>query len=218
MIPKTHVIAAVLMVVAALVITCVMYPSLPDPVPTHWNLSGEVNGYTAKPWGAFVGPMVLGGLLLVFVLLPAISPRGFRLSGFIRVYAILMNAVMGLVLGIMMVALLAAAGAEISVARTLSPLFGAFIMVLGNYLGKLRRNFFVGIRTPWTLSSDEVWSRTHRLAGWVFVAAGAAMLILGVVHPGLVLPLVLLGIAILIPVIYSYVLYRRLEGFTGRGR
>ena len=92
-------------------------------------------------------------------------------------------------------------------------LVGGLFVVIGNYLGKVRRNFFVGIRTPWTLTSDEVWARTHRVGGWLFVLAGIAI-IASAGSSRLVLPLVLLasvGTAALISVAYSYLVYRRLH-------
>jgi uncharacterized membrane protein len=89
---------------------------------------------------------------------------------------------------------------------------GVLLMVIGNYMGKLRKNFFIGIRTPWTLASDAVWERTHRFAGPLFVAAGAAWIGLSFVHarPGWMLVPVIA--AAVLPGIYSFVLYRRLEG------
>jgi len=87
------------------------------------------------------------------------------------------------------------------------------LMFVGNYMGKIRKNFFIGIRTPWTLASDEVWAKTHRLGGWCMVAAGLAMAagaFADVVTDWIVL--IVVGI-VLIPVVYSYFAYRALEGF-----
>jgi uncharacterized membrane protein len=93
---------------------------------------------------------------------------------------------------------------------------GLLLMVMGNFLGKVRKNFFLGIRTPWTLASDEVWAKTHRLGGWCFVVAGIFMAIMGVITPPSGMPWVI-GIIVaiaLIPVVYSYIAYRRIEGFA----
>ena len=88
---------------------------------------------------------------------------------------------------------------------------GALLMVLGNYMGKLRKNFFIGIRTPWTLASDAVWERTHRLAGWLFVAAGLVMVASVLIGAPIWLPLGAIAAATLLPVAYSLWIYRRLD-------
>ena len=91
---------------------------------------------------------------------------------------------------------------------------GLLFVVIGNFLGKVRKNFFIGIRTPWTLASDEVWSRTHRLGGWMFVAGGIVMIVGAFAGlPVLGVIAVVLAIA-LYPVLHSFLLYRRLEGFS----
>ena len=93
---------------------------------------------------------------------------------------------------------------------------GVLFIVIGNLLGKVTRNFFVGIRTPWTLASEEVWYRTHRLAGKLFVAAGLFMVVASLAGLRLWPLFVSLGVAALVPVVYSYVIYRRIEGLPGR--
>jgi uncharacterized membrane protein len=114
-------------------------------------------------------------------------------------------------------ALLAAAGAGVSIARVVPIATGALFMVMGNVLGKFRKNFLVGIRTPWTLASDEVWLRTHRLGGRLFVIAGALLVIAGTIGgPATIAAIPALALlAAVPPVIYSFVIYRRLEA---RGR
>ena len=86
-------------------------------------------------------------------------------------------------------------------------------MVIGNFLGKVRKNFFLGIRTPWTLASDEVWAKTHRLGGWCFVLAGAIMIVMAFVGPGMSWLIYLIVAIALAPVVYSYFAYRNIEGF-----
>ena len=92
---------------------------------------------------------------------------------------------------------------------------GILLAVLGNFLGKVTRNFFVGIRTPWTLASDEVWYKTHRLGGKLFVLAGLAVFVLSLAGAGPIAVGVVIGAAALISVVASYLFYRRIEGFKG---
>jgi uncharacterized membrane protein len=86
-------------------------------------------------------------------------------------------------------------------------------MVIGNYFGKTRKNFFLGIRTPWTLASDEVWGRTHRLAGRLFILQGLIMFAGVLFEIPVAVLLGMVGVIVVVPVVYSYVVYRRVEGF-----
>lgn len=201
--------------VLALVLSALAYGHLPDPVPTHWNLHGEVDGYTAKPLGAFLLPLVMLALGTMFLVLPRISPRRFEIEGFEPAYGWIIVATQSMLLLTTGLAHLAGMGFDVDIGRTLSVAVGLLFMVIGNFMGKVRRNFFLGIRTPWTLASEEVWLRTHRLGGKVFFFGGLAYVVCAALalHRWALLPLILL--VALIPSAYSYFLYRRLEGERG---
>lgn len=191
-----------------------LYPDLPDPMPSHWNASGEVDGTLPKPWGVWLLPLAAVFVLAVMKLIPVISPKGFRtdeFAGVLRLFQVLLVAFTAIVGALV---LLAAMGSDVRMEVWIPIGVGLLFIVLGNYLGKVRKNFFLGIRTPWTLASDEVWARTHRLGGRVFVAGGL-LLIAAAFVPAIAngLVVVILALAV-IPVVYSYVLYRRIEGFT----
>ena len=189
------------------------YPSLPDPMPTHWNAAGEVDDYTAKPWGAAILAAVPLFIFVIYKIIPVISPRGFRTESFTGVLNVLMTAsvVFGCVVGF--VAVRAALGADHNMSTIVMVAVGLLLMVIGNMLGKVRKNFFLGIRTPWTLASDEVWAKTHRLGGWCFVIAGVVMAIGAVAVPEVEWTIYVVVAMALVPVVYSYFAYRRIEGF-----
>ncbi len=204
-----------LAIVLHFAIVAVFYGDLPDPVPTHWNAEGVADGYTAKPWGAWLLPMITLGVFALFKVIPWMSPHGFRMESFLNVVNImkLTFVLFMLVIGVSVV--LAARGAPFDPGDVVLPGVGVLLVVLGNYMGKLRKNFFIGIRTPWTLASDEVWVRTHRLGGQIFVLLGLVMMLSGLTGwppLGPVLIAIIVAAA-LIPVIYSFVIYKRLEGF-----
>ncbi len=205
-------VAGLLLALIALIMVAVAYPGLPDPMPTHWNIHGQVDGWMSKFWGAFLFPIVMTAIWLVFLVLPRISPRGFEMEPFARAWGILKVAVLGLLLFMGVLVLRAAkANGSLSQAAMFASI-GVLFVVIGNLLGKITRNFFVGIRTPWTLASEEVWYRTHRLAGKCFVAAGLFVIATSVLHLGVWPIFVSIGLAALWPVAYSYVIYRKLEG------
>jgi uncharacterized membrane protein len=189
-----------------------LYPRLPAQVPIHWDMSGQANGYAPRFWGAAMWPLLIFGLAVLTVALPAISPRRFEIKPFAGIYGALMLVIQGVMLVIGMTALLVGAGFALPLSTIVPLAIGVLLMVLGNYMGKLRKNFFIGIRTPWTLASDAVWERTHRLASWVFVLAGVAMVIATLAHamPGWVLAMIVA--VLLIPYVYSFFIYRALEG------
>jgi len=209
MFTRTLIVSAVFFLIAAIAAAW-LYPQLPAQVPTHWDLQGHVNGSMPRFWGAAFPALMILALGVLTPLLPRISPRRFEITPFAHVYGIVMLAIQGVMLVVGLSALLGGAGYAMPM-RTIAMLsVGVLLMVLGNYMGKLRKNFFIGIRTPWTLASDAVWERTHRLGGWLFMLAGLVT-VFGVLFgvPAWFMPAVI-AVAALIPCVYSCLVYRRL--------
>jgi uncharacterized membrane protein len=145
------------------------------------------------------------------LLLPWLSPRKFDVDTFRGTYGYVMCVIQGLFLYVHGVILLGSLRPGLDVGRVLVAGILLFLTLVGNVLGKVRRNFWLGVRTPWTLASERVWERTHRLAAWLFVAAGAVGFVLVVCGVSLVVPFVGVLAAALVPVLYSLVVYKRLE-------
>lgn len=200
-----------LVIAAAFVASAAVYQDLPQRMPTHWNVSGDVDGWSSRPWGAFMIPVFLLVMLAVFHLLPKIDPRAPNYAKFRGSYEIVIIAVMVFMLGVQLVILASSLGNDISVDRVIPIGVGVLLMVIGNLLPRMRPNWFVGVRTPWTLSSDRVWDRTHRFGGRLFVAAGALILLTGLVAPQMAQP-VLIGCVVGVSVIllaYSYIVWKQ---------
>ena len=209
---KTSMIIGLVAVIILFAVTAYLYPSLPDPMPSHWNATGEVDGYMAKPWGAYLLPLSAFGTWLLFLVVVLFSPQGFRLDKFMPVVGILQLATTGFMIAISVLVLLAAKGYPIDMNMVIGPAIGIMLIITGNYMSKLRKNFFMGIKTPWTLASDEVWDRTHRLGGKTFMAGGFLCLFQPLVSKPWYMITVIL-IAALTPVAYSFIIYKNLEGF-----
>ena len=209
---RTNVLCLIFIAIT-IAVAAYLYPSLPDEIPTHWNLEGEVDDYTPKPWGVLIMPLAAVFVFLIMKLIPVISPRGFRTDQFTGVVNIFTVTLVGFMSAVALLVLLAASGRNVHVNEMIFAGMGVLFIVLGNYLGKVRKNFFIGIRTPWTLASDEVWSRTHRLGGWVFVLIGFFMFLNAFTRfpEGWLIGSIV--VVALVPVVYSYVLYRKIEGF-----
>jgi uncharacterized membrane protein len=208
---RAMIFCSVLLVVAMLAYSLWLYPNLPDQIPTHWNWKGEADGWSSKQVGSFLVPGMTAALLLVFLALPWLSPRGFRVEAFRPTYNLIVLLVLALMAYIHLVALQAALHPRLDVSRAL--IGGVFLLFggIGILLNRVKRNFWVGIRTPWTLASEAVWERTHHLSARLFLLTG----ILGTLAVWLGAPpgvcFALLLIVAFVPVVYSLVLYKLLE-------
>lgn len=202
-----------LLVVLSFVLTAILYSRLPDPMPTHWDAHGNVDGFTPKPLGPFLLPLVMSAMYGLLLVLPKISPKGFAIDRFGGVYDIVLLTLVAFFFLVNTVVLLAGIGVPVAMDRVFPAALGLLFVVLGNYMGKFTKNFFAGIRTPWTLASDEVWLKTHRLGGKLFVLAGLVIFVAGLLGAGTVAIPAAALVAGGVPAVYSYWLYRRIEGF-----
>lgn len=208
----SNLLVSALFIAVAVGVAVWLYPRLPAEVPTHWDLHNHVNGSMPRFWAAAFPALSVLGLVLLSVLLPAISPRQFGIRRFEGVWGLLMLIVQGYVLIVCLGVLLAGAGYPVSVPTIAMLAVGVLYLLLGNYMGKLQRNFFIGIRTPWTLASDAVWERTHRFGGRLFMLGGLVMVVAALVDPRPWLLLIVLLAVLLIAAAYSYFIHLRLEG------
>jgi uncharacterized membrane protein len=181
-------------------------------IPTHWDAAGRPNGYGGRN-SLFLLPAIVLGLGLLFYAMPHIEPRRGHLLRSSRAYRSVWLATVVFLAGLhLFVVRMALGRGQALPPQTLSIGLGALLIVIGNFLGKIRSNFIFGVRTPWTLSSELSWNKTHRLAGWLFVAGGLAEMAGGFLGcSGRQLNALLLGWvgAMLVTVlVYSYLVWR----------
>jgi uncharacterized membrane protein len=191
-------------------ITIVVYPTAPDRIASHWNAAGEVDGYLSKFWGLFLIPFIMTGFVALLAVLPRIDPYKesydkFRnyYEGFILLFVLFM-------LAIQVQIILWSIGYQISPNLTFPILIGILFIYLGFLLDRAEQNWFVGIRTPWTMSSKTVWKKTHELGGKLFKIAGVIScsgIFAGVYALWFVL-VPALAVAV-ITVVYSYYEYQK---------
>ena len=186
---------------------------LPDKIPSHWNIKGEVDGYMSKPWGVYLLPLISTVTTLLLMFLPKVAPKGFKLGSAKSVYDIIVLITAIFMLGIMVLVFEAGLNQQVDMNQWVMVGIGGLFVVIGNYLSKVPKNFFLGIRTPWTLSSDEVWYKTHRLGSWTFVISGILAILGGLLHWPMEWMIVGFTAAALIPALYSLVIYKQSEGF-----
>lgn len=188
-----------------------VYTRLPDRIPSHWNLQGEVDGWMAKPLGPLMQPLIATAMLGLLWLLPRIDPRRANVERFAQDRRLLINLII-LFMAVVQVATLGQAlGWPVQVDRVILAAVGLLFVGLGNYLPRIRSNWFMGIRTPWTMDNERVWRATHRVGGRTFVAAGLVMA-LAALLPSPAREWIsgaAIAAAVAVPLVYSYVAYRR---------
>ena len=199
-------VGGTLLVVAA---TAWSLPDLPERVPTHWNIRGQIDAYGPKS-SLWILPATMGVMIAMFAVMPLISPKPFDLDTNRGVLRQMMIIIVAMIAYIHWVTLSAASGIKLPIDRTLVAGICLFLSLIGNLMGKIKRNLYMGIRTPWTIANDRVWADTHRLGARLFVGAGLLGVAICVVLPPIfaIMPILLAGVFL---VLYSYILYQRLE-------
>ncbi|MBZ4687378.1 MAG: hypothetical protein PWQ96_205 [Clostridia bacterium] len=201
-------------IIFSLVVGMLVYSHLPDRVPTHWNIRGEVDGYSGRFFGAFGLPLITLGVYILMVFLPRIDPQRTNYSKFPRAYNVVMVGLVLFFLSLYTITLLAAFNYPIDVGRFVRIAIGILFVAMGNYMTQIRHNYFFGIKTPWTLASETVWRKTHRLGGILYVGAGILILssILTSDKVGFVITIGSVIAVIIISTIYSYLIFKINEG------
>lgn len=203
--------------VAAFAASAAVSPLLPETVPTHWNIHGQVDGHGSKNLSLWLLPAFMLGMLGLFRCLPALSPKSFEVDVSRNTYLFITATVIGLFAYLHGVILFATWAQVTGSAKWFDigrVIFGGiflYLALLGNVMGKVRRNFYIGIKVPWTLASDRVWNDTHRLAAWTMVGGGLIGFIIVVSGLSLLFAIAALLLSFVIPTVYSFVHYKQLE-------
>ena len=186
---------------------------LPEQIASHWNAAGKANGYMGKFWGIFLLPAVMAGMFLIYFFIPKLDPLKKNIDLFRSTYNsfwIWMFAFFAYIFGL---SIMWNVGYIFNFTIAIVPAIAALFYIIGGVLEKSKRNWFVGIRTPWTLSSDIVWDKTHKLGGKLFKIV-AIVSLLGMFVPDsyiigmTVIPVVLVTV---VTMLYSYLEYRKLN-------
>jgi uncharacterized membrane protein len=208
---RTTLMIVTVLIVASTLAGLLLWNQLPDPMASHWGTDDQVNGTMSKFWGVFLMPVITIAMLLMFLIIPAIDPLKANIAQFrdtFNSFIALIVAFMVYIYGLTLVWNLGYTSFRMSTAML--PAMGLLFIFVGVMIGKAKRNYFIGIRTPWTLSSDKVWDETHRVGSNLFIASGVLAL-LGAFFPDYAFWFIMvpvLGTA-LFTVIYSYVLFQR---------
>jgi uncharacterized membrane protein len=197
-----------------LLVTAFAWNKIPSdaPVPLHWNINGEVDRYGTKTVGLFFAPVLILLLTALLTFAPRLEPRLENLQQSQKAYRIVWGGILAFMAIIHLITVLAVLGYPVHLPMLMAFLVGILFMAIGNYMGKIRSNFMFGIRTPWTLSSENVWNKTHRIGGRLFFLVGLCVFLSGFSRRGELifgfLTLSLLGVVLFLYG-YSYWIWKQ---------
>ena len=205
-------IIVLILIVAAMLAGLFFWNKLPDQMASHWDVNDQVNGYMSRTWGVFMVPLMTLGMFLLFLVIPSIDPLKANIAQFREAFNLFIVLIVAFMLYIHALSLAWNLGyTDFKMSTSMLPAMGLLFIFIGFMLRKAKRNFFIGIRTPWTLSNDRVWDETHRLGSILFMASGVLAFI-GGIFGGMTafwfLFVPLIGSTIFL-LAYSYVLYQR---------
>lgn len=208
---RTTIFATIFLIAFAVAFSISVFDNLPEQMASHWNTANQVDGYMSRFWGAFLTPVIAIAMLLLFLVIPQIDPLKANIAQFREYFNTFITLMVVFLVYIHILTLLWNLGyGKFNMGTAMMPALGLIFIFAGIMMRKAKRNFFIGIRTPWTLSNDRVWDETHRIGSTLFIISGILAL-LGAFFADYALWLILvplLGSTIFL-LVYSYVLYQR---------
>lgn len=167
-ISKETKIIALAIIILSFIIGFYFYPTMPCRMASHWNIKGEVDGYMSRFWGLFLMPIISVFLVLLFVLIPKIDPMKANIEKIKKHYENFIVLLLLFLFYLYILTIFWNIGLRFAMVRFLVPAFATLFYYCGVLIEKAKRNWFIGIRTPWTMSSEAVWNKTHRIGGRLF--------------------------------------------------
>jgi uncharacterized membrane protein len=209
---RTTTIIVLILIAAATIAGLLLWDQFPEQMASHWNENDQVDGYMPKFWGVFLMPLVTLGMFLLFLVIPNIDPLKANIAQFRDTFNLFITFIIGFMIYVHVLTLLWNLGyTNFKLSQAMLPAMGLLFIVIGSLLRKAKRNFFIGIRTPWTLSSDYVWDKTHQLGAVLFMISGV-LAVIGGFFGGMIafwfLFVPMIGSTIFV-LVYSYVLYQK---------
>ena len=211
-------ILPIALITLAFIVGGFLYPDLPEMMPSHWNAQGEVDAGSSKNFAVFFFPSITLAIYLFITFIPLIDPLRRNYPKFALPYFWFRTVFVIFFVSLYFYTLWAALGTKLNINFFIIPAFSVLFIMIGIFLPKVKKNYFVGIRTPWTIHSEEVWEKTHQFGGKFFIAGGIIALI-SLLFPKYFLSIFITAtlLAAFIPIIYSYFVFRKIGGFNKEG-
>ena len=198
------------LILVSFLIGAYLYPYMPEKMASHWDANGSVDGYMPKLWGLFLLPVISAILFLVYMLIPKIDPLKGNIEKFRGHFDVFILLLFVFLFYVHMLTMLWNLSYRFNIIQLLAPAFGLLIYYAGIMMENAKQNWFIGVRTPWTMSSEVVWDKTNKLAGKLFKVAGV-LAAMGVIFPKYAIFLIMVPVilAAVYPIIYSYQKYQQ---------
>ena len=210
---KVIIIITAIICLLPMIAGLILWNQLPEQIPTHWGINGEPDGWSSKAVAVFGFPLLIAGLQLICCFAGKLDKAFENQPKQLSQLMLWICPVLSLVLNSLTYAI--ALGYDLlNVSMLMSLLFGALFVVIGNYMPKCRQNQNLGIRIPWTLADEGNWNATHRLGGWVWMISGVVLLATAFLGTFIIFVVATL-FAILVPIVYSYIYYRKHKSVKG---
>lgn len=184
----------------------ILWNRLPDQLPIHWNAAGEVDGWASRTFSVFFMSLFLLAMHWICVIVTSADPKNKNHQSKVLHLVFWMIPVLSVLVHAIIFA--TAMGHAVKVEVIMPVFMGLLFIIIGNYLPKCKQNYTIGIKVPWALNSEENWNKTHRFAGWLWVIGGLAMTATGFIG-GFIAFFAIVMIIAVVPMIYSYILYRK---------
>lgn len=194
-----------------IVASCLVFQYLPERVPTHWNVAGEIDGWGGR-WSLFLPSAITILISLLLYFMPSFDPKGVNIKRSGKGYPLIMISTALLMAVLLVITIYSGLGYATPVDKIIPVSIGIMFIIIGNYLPQAKQNYSYGIRLPWTLNNEEVWTKTHRIGGIVFAIDGL-LFILGIFLPppyNFIVPFAGLFIGLCYTGIYSYYTYKKI--------
>lgn len=207
---KTEILP-ILLIIFSIVSSLYLFQLMPEEIPVHWNFEGQVDRLGDSSSHILIINLVLIGMYLLFIFLPCADPNKKRYIEFKKIYHIFKNILLLFMTSIFFLTNLSAIGYNINISIYVPLFVGILFIIIGNYMAKIKMNWFMGIRTPWTLSSEEVWNKTHRLGGKLFILSGLLIAITGLLPQNYRISVFILAIGLILigSIGGSYFIYKK---------
>jgi len=199
----------ILLIIFSLISSFYFLQQMPEKIPTHWNFKGEIDNWGNSSAHVLTINLVMLGIYLLFLLVPCIDPHKERYEQFQKIYHIFKNIIILFFALIFFLTNLNGIGYNININIYIPLMVGLLFIIIGNYMAKIKTNWFIGIRNPWTLSSEEAWNETHRIGSKLFIVSGILIALEGFLAIkyrifvfGLVIAIILIGTSL-----SSYLIY-----------
>lgn len=206
------VLSKLALILSMYVVGLYFYKDLPNIMPIHWDFSGQADSFARKEYALFLFPLISVVMLPLFSILKRIDPKKEKYVDFRQSWEVIQISIIAFFTYVYFVMIYATLNSAVNVGAFILAGVGVLFTIMGFYMIDVKQNYFIGFKTPWTLSNEKVWDKTQEVGGASFVIAGVMLFLEGFIYE-FVVPVFIVAIliAVLVPFVYSYFYYKKIS-------